>query len=153
MGLTQDSQGRRWEVYLHWARRPGWLRRKKREGGGSRWWESGDFTPLDLFDDPSGIVLVIGALILLVVLVWVGLPLLAFLLEIFWLLAAIVLGFVARLLFRRPWILVAESDQGQEMTWRIVGWRRARRAREQAERALREGRLPPKELPYVAGRR
>jgi len=48
-------------------------------------------------------------------------------------------GIAARLLFRRPWTIRARADNGRELAWRAVGFRRSGRVRDDAAAALTHG--------------
>ena len=67
-----------------------------------------------------GLALVVFAVVGLSLLI----PLLLFLGELAFVLLAVVLGLLARVLFRRPWIVearVAGTNEGRQ--WKVVGWR------------------------------
>ncbi len=54
-----------------------------------------------------------------------------------------VLGIVARVLFRRPWVVEATSGDEMRRTWRIVGWRASHEAVDSIAGTLAHGHPPP----------
>ena len=121
-----DPDGVEWDVSRDWLEVPRW--RVGRPGLDDA------MPPWDGDIDLPGIALFLAVTLLLFVLLLVGLPLLVF--------AAAVLfaggGLVLRVLFGRPWRVVAKSTHG-ELAWRVRGTRGSRRAMHQVAAALRRG--------------
>jgi len=94
----------------------------------------------DLLDD-----LAIAAVVVLVVLfvVLVGIPLLVALLDLVVIALLTLLGVVARVVFRRPWVIEATDGGATRRTWRIAGWRASREAVDHIAGALAHGHPPP----------
>lgn len=149
---VQDPGGRRWAVRRQWAPRlkgrglRARLRRRRDSDDGDRgWWDPVlDFVPIDIGDGLPGIVLgvvLIVALALLVVFV-LG-PLLLVLLDVVVVMALVVGGVVARVLFRRPWTVEAVAeDDGTELHFQAVGLAASRRLRDDVAGRLAQGRDP-----------
>ncbi len=94
----------------------------------------------------DAILLVFAVLFLLVIvaaIVWVvAIPLLLALVDIAILLLLFVLGVVGKMLFRRPWTVVATSSTGERREWKVRGLRRSRRVARTVEDALNSGINP-----------
>jgi hypothetical protein len=150
--------GGAWVVRRHWTRRPRWRsigrwrRERIRKTTGRRverfrWWDIDFFPLLSGGDLPAGCVMVILLVVVVLLVVFFGGPLVLFLGE--WLIAigAFVVGVVARVLFRRPWIVAATRVDADgtvvaQHTWNVVGWRASDTARRKVETALRGGSAP-----------
>jgi hypothetical protein len=122
---------------------------------GRRWWPERrprfgrhtvefvpDFGTLDMgVDDVLGFIGVVllviaGLLFLFTVLI----PLIALGLELIVLLAILTFGITARLLHRRPWIVRARiASGGREVAFRVVGFRRSGRVRDELARQIETG--------------
>lgn len=97
--------------------------------------------------DLDGIVVLLIVVAALLLLVFVVVPLLVVIVDLVILLVLAFLGIVARVAFRRPWVLEAASGDGQRHQWRVVGWRSSgERCREIAQ-MLTAGVTPPPDLP------
>jgi hypothetical protein len=150
---VQDPGGRRWAVRRQWAPRlkgrglrERLRRRRSDDGDGDRgWWaEAFDLVPFDIGADLPGIVLGVVLIVALVLfIVFVLGPLLLVLLDVFVVIALLVGGVVARLLFRRPWTVeaVAEGD-GTELRFQAVGLAASRRLRDDVADRLARGQDP-----------
>lgn len=141
--------GEVWQVRRVWA--PGlrgerlWSRLRRRTKGGRQGSsELGDLAESgcgpDLLDDLV-IVVAIGAVVLFLAVF--GLPLLFALLDVAVIALLTVLGIVARVLFRRPWVVEATGGDRLRRTWRVVGWRASREAVDDIADALAHGHPPP----------
>ncbi len=117
--LIEDPRGRRWSVRRRWLglRRPRW-----------RGAEDPGFGDLDVGDDPSGILAVIGLILVVIFIVFFALPIVIFGVELAVLLGAAALGLAGRLLLGRPWTLEARSDDGRLVTRQAGGWRDSQEA-------------------------
>lgn len=94
-----------------------------------------DFDLLDFDDSPAAaIAIALGALLLFLVL----LPLIGIALELIVLLVLLWSGIVGRVLFGRPWIVVAANldDPQRSVAFAVKGWRRSSQAIEELSRAL-----------------
>ena len=109
-------------------------------GGGGGGWDVGG-----LDEGFADVVAVILALVAVVVAAaafwWVVLPLLAVVVDAAIVVILFVAGFVARVVFRRPWTVQATSSRGDRLTRKVVGWRQALRQRDEMVSALRNGAL------------
>jgi len=99
---------------------------------------------LDVVDGVSGLVIGIVlalTLALALILVW---PLLALAIELIVLVFLALAGIIGRVLFRRPWSVVATTDgpPPEKLAWDVSGWRASRAAIDEIETALRSGREP-----------
>ena len=73
----------------------------------------------------------------------IGLPLLALLLDFAWLVGAVLIGVIGRVMFRRPWRVEAVEVAGSRHVWNVVGFRAAgRRVDEIAAAVASGGSLP-----------
>jgi hypothetical protein len=75
-------------------------------------------------DNIGAAILIIAALVVVAIVV---VPLLLFGIELIGLGLVLAAGIVGRTLLGRPWVVQAISgdDSPQELTWRVVGWRRS----------------------------
>lgn len=162
---VQEPEGRRWRVTRRWTRpegeNPG--RRFRRRGGSllDRLSAVGDVGHLGgmlagLAEIPVvGIVFAVLALAVLFVAA-VGLvalvivPLLFALVELTVLLVLAGLAVGGRFVFRHPWTVVAEADDGTVQRWPVVGWRASRRRRDEVADLLAAGIVAPGGAPGVA---
>lgn len=109
-------------------------------GGGGGGWDLGG-----LDEGFAVVVAVVVALVAVIVAAaafwWVVLPLLAVVVDAAIVVILFVAGFVARVVFRRPWTVQATSSRGDRLTRQVVGWRHALRQRDEMVSALRNGAL------------
>lgn len=94
----------------------------------------------DLFDE---LAIVIGVVVVVLVIAFVVVPLLVVVVDLLLLLLLTVLGLVARVVFRRPWVVEALGPDDLCLTWRIVGWRASGEAVDFIADALAHGAPPP----------
>ena len=141
--------GEVWQVRRLWAPRLKgerlWTRLRRRvRGVGRRTGQVADVPDpgcaSDLLDD-----IAIVAIVVLVVLfvVFVGIPLLVALFDLLLVALLTLLGIVARVVFRRPWIVEATGSGPARHTWRIRGWRASSEAVEHIADSLAHGHAPP----------
>ncbi len=109
-----------------------------------------DVPDVGCVDDLEGIVLAIGALILIVLLVIFVLPIAWGLLELLLILVLGALVWAFRVLFRRPWSIVHRQGDEVVTTWRVVGWREAHRVMVEAADSI-EATGAPQVAPPPAG--
>jgi hypothetical protein len=135
MGMTEvvDRAGNRWVVGRRWT--PRWTRvdvgkrfrkfhrreNKAPKERGNRWW---DF--LDIPVDFDGIVVVLAIVAIFLLLWFAVIPLLLILFDVLIVIVLFLVGILARVFLRRPWIIVATRDDGAEIQREVVGWRASR---------------------------
>lgn len=95
------------------------------------------------FDDLAVLALV---LVVLAVAIFVVIPLLAVIVDLLILVVLALLGIVARIAFRRPWLVEATASDGERHQWRVVGWRSSGERRDQVAQMLAAGVTPPADL-------
>jgi hypothetical protein len=139
-----SPDGHRWRVGRRWLDRPlPNLRRRFRVNrekvAEEPTWFDGlmipDFDLLDFDDSPVAVIAIaIGALLLFLVL----LPLIGVALELIVLLVLLWSGIVGRVLFGRPWVVVAANldDPQHSAAFAVKGWRRSGQAIEEVSRAI-----------------
>lgn len=97
--------------------------------------------------------IVIGLVVIAVILlaVFFVIPLLLTLVDLVIVLLLALLGFVAKIVFRRPWTLEARSDDGTVYRWKVVGWRASGQRRDEIAQMLAAGITPPDATPVTHG--
>lgn len=92
-------------------------------------------------EDPSGCLAVLLGSALLLALTFAVLPALALAFDIALILLVAAAGVVARVLFRRPWVVEAheEGRVGERREWLVIGWRASGRVIEEVAVALESG--------------
>ena len=135
--------GRSWtvrRVILPRIPRFSWLRDRsaaRRDGADHEpWWSHLDPSPaLDGFDE---FLVVLVAIAALAAFIFVVLPVLLFLFDVLVVLLLTLGGIVLRVLFRRPWKIVAatNTDLGETHAWAVVGTRASAQAVEDVARQL-----------------
>lgn len=136
-----------------------------RRFGGWRAKRRGDVGPGDVLKDGADVSTSIGsgwsnelvatAIVLFAVVLaavlfwWVLLPVLLIILDGLIVLALLFASVVARVLFRRPWIVRATADTGEITEVGVVGWWAALRRRDGIADSLRHGQHP---APEAVGR-
>ncbi len=84
-------------------------------------------------------MLVVAVLLL----IFIGIPLLIALGELLFVVVLALAGLVGRVLFRRPWTVDAVDPQGTHHAWGVVGWRASGAARQFIADCVRTtGRVP-----------
>jgi hypothetical protein len=139
-----SPDGHHWRVGRRWLGRPlPDLRRRFRANrekvGEEGTWFDGlmipDFDVLDFDDSPAAaIAIAIGALLLFLIL----LPLIGIALELIVLLVLLWSGIVGRVLFGRPWIVVAANldDPQRSAAFAVKGWQRSGQATDTLRTAI-----------------
>jgi len=93
-----------------------------------------------------GIAVIVGLIVFGVLFWFVLLPLLLVLLD-FLVVVVLALAIPARVLLRRPWTIEAvpatEEGHDNRFSTQVVGWRRARRVRDEIVQKLRDGYPSP----------
>ncbi|HET9770367.1 MAG TPA: hypothetical protein VFS16_05720 [Acidimicrobiia bacterium] len=139
--------GRRWVVRRRWLPRLGgetlWgrfsrrLRQTFRRAG-----DAADADPGCLEVLGEGFVAAIVIIVVVLALVFVFIPLLVAIVDLLFLLALALLGALARILFRRPWIVEARADDATTLRWRVTGWRASHERCVQVAQQLQAGTDP-----------
>jgi len=145
MRRVDAPDGRSWTVRRRWVPRLGdeslWNRFRRRTRQAVRWTRELAPDGLELLGESVAIGIAVFVISLLVI--FVGLPVLFALLDLAVVLLLTLLGILARVVFRRPWVIEASDDDGQRRTWRVVGWRASGRKLLEIEQLLRIGLAPP----------
>lgn len=81
-------------------------------------------------DFGEAIAVFIIAIVVVVFLIFIGIPFLVALGELLLILVLALAGLAGRVLFRRPWTVDAVSPDGDHTMWAIVGWRASGAARQ-----------------------
>jgi hypothetical protein len=100
----------------------------------------GDFFGID--DAGAGILVGFAVLALTALLFAVVFPVIALTLEVIILLALFLAGIVGRVVFRRPWHVLARTDDAS-YRWAVRGWRASGARVDAIADALAGGSLPP----------
>lgn len=137
---VRARDGALWRIRRHWAPRPRlrgplFNRRKsskRRKSGGWDWLEvANPLNLLDGIDSLTALLVILGAAIVIVFMIFIGVPLLIFLVETLLIIPVLlVLGVAGRVLFGRPWTLEAARVEppGATVVWHVVGWGVSERA-------------------------
>jgi hypothetical protein len=93
-----------------------------------------------LDDLATGLVILVGAVVVAVILI----PLLLFGIELILLGFVVAAAILGRSLLGRPWIVQARpvSDAAPALSWNVTGWRRSARVIDEVATALAAGRDP-----------
>jgi hypothetical protein len=96
--------------------------------------------------DEGGVVIAIG-IVALIALIVVGVPVLVFVFDLAILGILLVLGVIARVLFRRPWIVEAATDGPSSFRrrWPVTRWGASERALDRVAERIRSTGGPPDE--------
>ncbi len=141
---VRAPDGHVWVVRRRWVARygvePWWAhlrdrleRRARRRSG------LGDDLSSIGANDLTDLVLVALGTVAIIVFVTVVWPLLFVLLDLIVLILLALGGAVTRVLLRRPWAVDAVPDIGDALRWRVVGWRRSGRLRDEIADAIERG--------------
>jgi hypothetical protein len=140
---VQDPDGNTWRVKRRWVSHT--VRWRGPRDAGALTPDGLDFLP---FADDLGCLPAIGIAVTVIAVVALAfffvLPALVFAVELLVVLAAIALGVLARVLFRRPWTVEARRLDTRTVgrTWQVVGWRASGElVRTVAERVRSTGRV------------
>ena len=142
---VRAPDGRTWWVKRGWIPRyrnliTRWRNRRKGDGPSLDW-----VPDISLgFDDPiSAVISLVGVALFLVVAVLVLIPLLLLVVDLAVAIVVVLLAGIVRVLFRRPWdVLAIHEVEGREpevLHWEVRGYRRAGAARDALADALRSG--------------
>jgi hypothetical protein len=90
-------------------------------------------------NDLAELVLVVIAAVVIIAFVTFVWPLLFVLVDLIVLILLALGGAVTRVVLRRPWAVDAVPDIGDALRWRVVGWRRSGRLRDEIAGAIEQG--------------
>jgi hypothetical protein len=145
---VQAPDGRTWVVRRRWVPRLGaesiWGRVYRRFRQALR--RAGNITEADpgcLEILGEGIGVAIAVVVVVAFLIFVAIPLVFALLDLVIVLLLALLGILARIVFRRPWVVEARADDGAISTWRVVGWTASRERCTEIAQLLAAGVTPP----------
>jgi len=149
-GSAKGQSGQNWVVRRRWAPRLGQdtafgrlrrrmraLRRRARGLG-----EGIDAVP-DGCVDVEALVIAVVVVVVVVLAVFFVIPFLVALVDLVVVLLLALLGVMARVVFRRPWVVDARADDGTVLTWKVVGWRASGQRRDEIAQMLAAGITPP----------
>jgi hypothetical protein len=143
MRRVTDPNGREWKVGRQWMPKRVRVRRRDLDSGDTSD-PSGAFDFADLFsldDAGAGIVIGLGLVVLVGFVLVVVFPIVAVTIELVLLLVLFVAGLVGRIVFKRPWHVIARSDD-RELRFPVKGWRESGERVEDVADALAAGREP-----------
>jgi hypothetical protein len=149
MRRVTAPDGREWKVGRQWLPARVRIRRDGRDGDGDGDGSGdgdglldtmGEFFGMD--DAGAGILVGFAVVALTAVLFAVVFPVIALSLELIALLALFLAGIVGRVVFRRPWHVLARTD-GVRYRWPARGWRASGERVQAVADALGRGSLPP----------
>ena len=139
--------GRTWVVRRRWMPRLGhetlWDRFSRRfRKVFNRAGDAADADPgcLEVFGE--GIAAAVVIILVVLALIFVLVPLLVAIVDVLILLVVAALGVLARILFRRPWIVEARADDGTTHRWKVPGWRASHERCTQIAHRLQTGADP-----------
>ena len=145
---VQSPDGRRWTVRRRWVPRLGadtvWGRFHRRFRRTFR--RTGDVADLDpgcAFDIGEGIAASFAVLIVILVLLFIVFPLLVAVVDVVVVLLLALAGLAGRIVFRRPWVVEANADDGRRLVWPVVGWGASNRHGDEVAQLLEAGITPP----------
>lgn len=125
---VRASDGTAWWIRRRWAPKPRW------RGPFGRHLFDGFDLPFGI--DLEGIGVVIAIALFVVFMIFLGGPLLVFLVETLLIIPVVlVTGILGRVLFRRPWTIEA-TDHRRRVEWKVVGWNASSRAADRMEKAI-----------------
>jgi hypothetical protein len=136
-----------WKVKRRWIPRLGadtlWNRFRRRIRKTFR--RAGDAADVGdgCLDVGDGVIAAIVVVVALLVLIFVVLPLLVAIVDLAILLVLALGGLVARVLFRRPWLIDARDGTGRVLRWRVVGWQASAQRVDDIRHLLADGMVPP----------
>jgi len=97
-------------------------------------------------DIAEGIVVFILLVVVILFLIFIGIPFLIALGELLFIVVLALAGIVGRVLFRRPWTVDSVSQSGAHYDWSVVGWNASGAARQFiADRIAATGTVPTNE--------
>ncbi|MCU1496248.1 MAG: hypothetical protein JWM47_201 [Acidimicrobiales bacterium] len=109
-----------WARFLHRSRK---VRRRAKDAGDLP-------DPGCAPDVGEGILVFIVLIVVVLFLIFIGIPFLIALGELLFIVVLTLAGIVGRLLFRRPWTIDAVGPNGEHHAWPVVGWRASGVARQ-----------------------
>lgn len=118
----RGADGREWRVARRWLP---WAPRKRGRFDGAADALHGSDLGVDIGDGPAGVVIAIVAAVAFVLFIVFVLPIVLTILEIVLVLFLLPLFVVARLVLRKPWVIVARTKgpPPEERSASVSGWR------------------------------
>lgn len=96
--------------------------------------------------DLDAIAVVVIVIVAVLLAVFVVIPLLVAIVDLLILVVLGLLGILARIVLRRPWVVEASAADGERHVWRVVGWRRSGERLDHIAQMLSAGIVPPADL-------
>lgn len=93
-------------------------------------------------DVGDGIVAALLLLVIAGVVIFVILPALVAIVDVTVLVVLAIGGLIARVCFRRPWLIDARDGTGRVLRWRVVGWKASAKRVEDIRHLLAAGTVP-----------
>lgn len=93
-------------------------------------------------DVGGGILAAILVILFLLILVFVVFPAVVAIIDLAILLILALGGLIARVCFRRPWLIEARDGTGRVLRWRVVGWKASAERVEDIRHLLADGVVP-----------
>jgi hypothetical protein len=131
-----------------WSIRRRWIPHREGKGLRARWARRrrlGDIADVPdvggCADDLTGLAIVLGLIVLIVLIVLFGGPVLLLGIDLLWLLFVGLIGLLGRVVLRRPWRVEAVSGSDRR-SWFVSGYRAAGRQRDEVARQLQHGQNP-----------
>ena len=126
--------GREWKVGRQWMPWRARFRRKSFDGP--------DVGDVSTFDDLGGLAIGLAILAVAVVVLFVVFPVVVLAVELVLLMLLLIAGVFARLVFRKPWHVLARTGEAA-YRWPVKGWRASGERVDQVADALAAGSMPP----------
>lgn len=123
--------GREWKVGRQWLPRRLRVRRPDLD------W----FDPSGGLDDAGGLLLLLAVFAAVLLVVFVVFPVVVLALELLLLIFLLLLGVAGRVLFGRPWHVLARTE-GAAYRWPVKGWRESGERVDQVAGTLASGSVP-----------
>jgi hypothetical protein len=135
-----------WKVKRRWIPRLGadtlWARMQRRFRKTFRRASDAADVGDGCLDIGDGLAATIALVIIVLALIFVVLPALVAIVDVVVLLALALGGLVARVLFRRPWLIDARDGTGRVLRWRVVGWKASAERVDDIRQLLAGGVVP-----------
>ena len=133
MRRVTAPDGREWKVGRQWL--PWRLRLR------SDTLDAPDLGDVGGFDDLGGIAIALALVAVLIVILFVVFPVVVLAVELVILLLALIAGVFARLVFRKPWHVLARTGEAA-YRWPVHGWRASGRRVDEVADRLAAGSMP-----------
>ncbi|MCU1370205.1 MAG: hypothetical protein JWO77_1399 [Ilumatobacteraceae bacterium] len=150
-GLAVPSAG---PLPLVWTVKRRWIPRLGADTLWARFWRrfrrmfgrAGEAAGSDLGcagDVAGGILAAIVVAVVLLVVIFIVFPAVVAVIDLAILLILALGGLIARVCFRRPWLIDARDGTGRVLRWRVVGWKASSHRVEDIRHLLADGMVPP----------